>query len=36
MNRIGGYGLQVHSNTNNIIVFLGFLCKAGKAHTIEN
>jgi len=36
MNRIGGYGLQVHSDTNNIIVFIGFLHKAIETHTIEN
>ena len=36
MNKVGGYGLQVHSNTDNIIVFIGFLYEANEAHTIEN
>ena len=31
-----GYGLQIYSDTNNIVEFTGFLCKAGKSHTIEN
>ena len=30
-----GYGLQIYSNTNNIVMFTGFLCKAGEAHAIE-
>ena len=34
---IGGcYGLQVHSNTNNFVISIGFLCKAGGSYTIEN
>ena len=34
---IGGcYGLQIHSNTNNFVMYTGFLCKAGGSHIIEN
>ena len=31
-----GYGLQIYGDTNNIVMFAGFLCKAGQAHAIEN
>ena len=31
-----GYGLQIYGDTNNIVEFTGFLCKAGGPHTIEN
>ena len=30
------YGLQIHSNTDNTVMFAGFFCKAGTAHSIEN
>jgi len=30
------YGSQIHSNTDNIVMFAGFLFKAGTAHSIEN
>ena len=30
------YGLQIHCNTDNIVMFTGLLCKAGAAHSIEN
>ena len=34
---IGGcYGLQIHSNTNNFVMFTGFLCKTGAPYTVEN
>ena len=34
---IGGcYGLQIHSNTDSFVIITGFLCKAGRPHTIEN
>ena len=34
---IGGcHGLQVHSHTNNFVVFTGFFCKASEPHIIEN
>ena len=34
---IGGcHGLQVHSHTNNFIVFTGLFCKASGPHIIEN
>ena len=31
-----GYGLQIYGDTNNIVEFTGFLCKAGGSYTIEN
>ena len=31
-----GYGLQIYSDTNNIVMFASFLCKAGGPYTIEN
>ena len=36
MNKVGGYGLQIHSNTNSFVIITGFLCKAGGSYTIEN
>ncbi len=36
MNKVGGYGLQIHSDTNNFVMFIGFLCKTGGPRTIEN
>ena len=34
---IGGcYGLQVHSNTYNFVMFTSVLCEAGGPYTIEN
>ena len=31
-----GYGLQIYSDTNNVVVFTSFLRKAGRSYTIEN
>ena len=31
-----GYGLQIYGDTNNIVKFTGFLCKAGRSYVIEN
>ena len=31
-----GYGLQIYGDTNNIVEFTGFLCKAGGSPAIEN
>jgi hypothetical protein len=32
----GCYGLQVHSNTYNFVMFISFLCKASESYIIEN
>jgi len=30
------YGLQIHSNTNNFVMFTSFLCQTRKSYAIEN
>jgi len=35
MKRNCAYGLQIHSNINNIVMFAGFFCKAGTKPYIE-
>ena len=30
------YGLQIYSNTDNIVMFTGYICKAGILPIVEN